>query len=76
MPSSRRDFFDLVARAAALPAGAEFFSTWLRAQPTHPHSSAPSKPALLQNYQPKFFGEADFAALQSFCEILMAVDRR
>lgn len=74
MLSTRRDLLDLVARAAALPAGAEFFSAWLRAQPTHPHSSAPPEPALLQNYQPKFFSEADFAALQSFCEILIPTD--
>lgn len=74
MLSTRRDLLDLVARAAALPAGAEFLAAWLHAQPAHDHSAAPPEPALLKNYTPRFFAEPDFAALQSFCEILIPTD--
>jgi hypothetical protein len=74
MLSTRRDLLDLLARASALPAGAEFLSTWLRAQPAHDHPSAPPEPPLLKDYKPQFFEEADFAALQSFCEILIPTD--
>jgi len=71
---SRRDLLDLVGRAAALPGGAEFFSAWLRAQENHQHSAAPPEPPLLKDYQPKFFAADDFAALQSYCEILIPTD--
>jgi hypothetical protein len=74
---SRRDFVDLALRAAALPGAAEFFSTWLRAADQHQHissSAAPPEPPLLRDYQPKFFGAEDFAALQSFTEILIPTD--
>jgi hypothetical protein len=74
MPITRRDLLDLVARAAALPGGAEFLGTWLHAQQTHPHSDAPPEPPLLANYRPQFFAADDFAALQSFCEILIPTD--
>jgi hypothetical protein len=65
---------DLVMRAAALPGGAEFLATWLRAQENHQHSDAPPEPPLLKNYQPQFFAAEDFAALASFCEILIPAD--
>jgi hypothetical protein len=71
---SRRDLLETAGRAALLPGAAEFFAVWLRAQESHRHSSAPPEPALLQNYQPKFFDAADFAALQAFTEILIPTD--
>jgi hypothetical protein len=74
---SRRDFVDLALRAAALPGAAEFFSTWLRAADQHQHissSAPPPEPPLLRDYQPKFFGAEDFAALQAFTEILIPTD--
>ncbi len=76
MPS-RRDFVDLALRVAALPGGAEFFSTWARAANQHQHSSssaAPPEPPLLRDYQPKFFSAEDFAALEAFTEILIPTD--
>jgi hypothetical protein len=75
---SRRDFVDLALRAAALPGAAEFFSTWARAAANqHQHissSAAPPEPPLLRDYQPKFFGAEDFAALEAFTEILIPTD--
>jgi hypothetical protein len=76
MPS-RRDVLDLAIRAAALPGGAEFFSAWLQAgqaSSDHNHIAAPPEPPLLRNYQPKFFSGEDFAALQTFTEILIPTD--
>ena len=73
MPT-RRDLLDLVLRAATLPGGAEFLATWLHAADDHNHSTAPPEPPLLRNYQPKFFGPEDFAALQAFTEILIPTD--
>jgi hypothetical protein len=61
-------------RAVALPGGAEFFSAWLHAQENHSHSDAPPEPPLLANYKPRFFASDDFAALESFCEILIPTD--
>jgi hypothetical protein len=77
MLPSRRDLLDLVARAAALPGAAEFFSSWLAAAQDHAHSSgnaAPPEPPLLRDYQPKFFTPKDFAALEAFTEILIPTD--
>jgi len=74
MLPSRRDLLELAGRAAALPGAAEFFATWLKAADDHQHSSAPPEPPLLRNYQPKFFGPEDFAALESFTEILIPRD--
>jgi hypothetical protein len=74
MLSTRRDLLDLLARAAALPTGAEFLSAWLHAQESHQHSDAPPESSLLANYKPQFFASDDFAALQSFCEILIPTD--
>jgi hypothetical protein len=73
MLPSRRDLLDLVARAAALPAGAEFLSAWQSAG-AHGHTDAPPEPPLLRAYKPRFFDTADFEALQSFCEILIPTD--
>jgi len=76
---SRRDLLDLAVRASALPGAAEFFSAWLRAAPDSQHAAAtnpfaPPEPPLLRDYQPKFFGAEDFAALQAFTEILIPTD--
>lgn len=73
---SRRDFVDLIVRAAALPGAAEFFSTWALATVQHDHSSsaAPPEPPLLRDYTPKFFAADDFEALRAFTEILIPTD--
>ncbi len=77
MNMTRRDLLDLAVRAGALPGASEFFSTWLGAAQSHEHaagSAAPPQPPLLQNYKPKFFDPENFAALQSFTEILIPTD--
>jgi hypothetical protein len=74
MLPSRRELLDLVMRAASLPAGAEFFSSWVRAQEGHRHSDAPPEPPLLRDYHPRFFSVEDFTALERFCEILIPTD--
>ena len=74
MQFTRRDLVELVFRAAALPGGAEFLTAWLGAQPAHQHSAAPPEPPLLKDYRPQFFDTNDFAALESFCEILIPTD--
>ncbi len=76
---SRRDVLDLAVRASALPGAAEFFAAWLRAATDSQHAAAtnafaPPEPPLLRDYQPKFFGVEDFAALQAFTEILIPTD--
>ena len=73
---NRRDFVDLIVRAAALPGAAEFFSVWAHAANQHDHSSsaAPPEPPLLRDYKPKFFAPDDFAALRAFTEILIPTD--
>jgi hypothetical protein len=76
MLTTRRDLLELAMRAAALPGGAEFMATWLKAQ-EHNHaanSSAPPEKPLFNNYQPKFFSPEDFEALQAFTEILIPTD--
>jgi len=68
---------DLAVRAAALPSAAGFLSAWLQAAQDHQHqsgSSAPPEPPLLRDYKPAFFAPEDFAALQSFTEILIPTD--
>jgi hypothetical protein len=77
MLPSRRDLVDLAIRAAALPGAAEFLSAWQAAAQEHQHdagSAAPPEPALLRDYQPKFFAPDDFEALQAFTEILIPAD--
>jgi hypothetical protein len=73
---SRRDLLEMALRAAALPGGAAFFSTWLRADtgPPHPGPIAPPEPPLLRDYQPAVFDLRDFDALQAFTEILIPTD--
>jgi hypothetical protein len=73
---SRRDLLDMALRAAALPGGAAFFSTWLRADSGHSHagSAAPIEPPLLRDYQPAFLDRSDFDALRAFTEILIPTD--
>jgi hypothetical protein len=78
---SRRELLDLAVRASVLPGAAEFFSVWLRAAAETPQQHgaatnlyAPPEPPLLRDYQPKFFGAEDFAALQAFTEILIPTD--
>ncbi len=74
---TRRSLLDLAIRAAALPAGMEFFAAWSKAAQSHNHSmgsSAPPDPHLLRDYKPKFFGSEDFGALQAFTEILIPTD--
>jgi hypothetical protein len=73
MHLNRRELLDLGVRAAALPGAAEFFSTWLKAA-DHNHSTAPPESPLLRDYKPNFFAPDDFAALQSFTEILIPTD--
>src|SRR6266568_4316809 len=72
---TRRDLLDLAVRAAALPGAAEFFSVWFQAAGQQsPGRLAPPEPPLLREYQPKFFGAEDFAALQAFTAILIPTD--
>jgi hypothetical protein len=71
---SRREMFELAARAASLPGAAVFFAAFLKAQPGHSHAPAPPQPDLLSDYQPKFFSAADFQVLQAFTEILIPTD--
>lgn len=74
---TRRDLLALAARAAGLPGAAQFLAARLQAADGHQHSSnapAPPEPPLLHNYQPKFLGAADFAALKAFTEILIPSD--
>ncbi|HEY3741217.1 MAG TPA: gluconate 2-dehydrogenase subunit 3 family protein [Bryobacteraceae bacterium] len=74
MGSSRRRFLETAARAAALPGAAAFFAAWLPAQEHQHTSTAPPDPGFFNNYTPKFFDADDFAALQSFTEILIPTD--
>ena len=71
---SRREMLDLAVRAAALPGATEFFAAWLQQSAATVNPNAPPEPPLLRDYQPKFFGAEDFAALQAFTEILIPTD--
>ena len=70
---TRRRLLRLAAAAAALPGAADFLAPWLRAQ-AHDQHYAPPDPGLLKDYQPKFFGADDFAALEAFATILIPTD--
>lgn len=74
MPPTRRELLELVTRVAALPAGAEFFSTWLEAADHEHGPAAPPEPPLLRNYKPRFFDASGFEALESFMDILIPRD--
>ena len=71
---TRRSLLDLAVRVAATPAGLEFFSAWKMTAQGHDHTSAPPESPILRDYQPRFFSPEDFAALQSFTEILIPTD--
>ncbi len=74
---SRRSLLDLAVRAAATPAGMEFFAAWSKAAAQHTHSAdeaMTSEPSPLRDYQPRFFSGEDFEALQAFTEILIPTD--
>jgi|tagenome__1003787_1003787.scaffolds.fasta_scaffold20988105_2 hypothetical protein len=74
---SRRTLLESVIRISSLPAGMAFFAEWTKAAQQHQHatgSPAPKDTSELANYQPQFFGPEDFAALQSFTEILIPTD--
>jgi hypothetical protein len=73
MLPTRRELLDLVACAAALPAGAEFLAAW-QAAGGPVHSDAPPDSPLLRDYKARFFDAADFEALADFCEILIPTD--
>ncbi len=71
---TRRSLLDFAVRVAATPVGMEFFAAWKMAAQEHDHASAPPEPPILRDYQPRFFAPEDFAALQSFTEILIPTD--
>ena len=75
---TRRDLFELAARAAMTPAGLAFLTAWKAggAQAgAHNHGApAGAKELALADYQPHFLSPADFEALQSFTEILIPTD--
>jgi hypothetical protein len=73
---SRRELLDMALRAAAVPGGAAFFATWLRADTGHQHPAfvAPPETPLLRDYRPAFFEQSDFDALEAFTEILIPTD--
>ena len=64
----------LTAYALALPGAADFFTAWLKAAGAHEQHYAPPDPGRLNDYQPKFFGADDFAALEAFTAILIPTD--
>jgi hypothetical protein len=71
---TRRRLLRLAAYAATLPGALEFLSPWLEAASGHTQHYAPPDPGKLRDYEPKFFGRDDFAALQAFTEILIPTD--
>jgi len=73
---TRRDLLRLTACALAADRAAEFFGAWLEAAHVHGggQGAAPPEPAVLRDYKPQFFDQADFAALQAFTEILIPTD--
>jgi gluconate 2-dehydrogenase subunit 3-like protein len=73
---TRRDLLRLTTYALASRGAAEFFGAWLQAATVggHAQSVAPAEPPTLRNYKPTFFTAEDFAALQSFTEILIPTD--
>ena len=64
----------LTAYALALPGASDFFSAWLAAAEPHDQHYAPPDPGRLNDYQPKFFDAADFAALEAITAILIPTD--
>lgn len=75
--TTRRSLLALAIRAAATPAGIDFFARWSKAAGAQQHShgsAAPPEPSTFANYEPKFFSAEDFEALKSFTEILIPTD--
>src|SRR5215471_12063529 len=73
---TRRELIDLAMRAAVLPGAAEFFGAWFQAAQADygRGAAAPPEPPLLTAYEPTFFSQEDFEALQAFTEILIPTD--
>jgi hypothetical protein len=74
---SRRTLLDSIVRISSLPAGMAFFSAWTRAAQQHQHASGSAvgkDTSELARYQPQFFAQEDFEAIQSFTEILIPRD--
>jgi hypothetical protein len=78
---TRREAGSMIARAAAIAGGAEFFDAWLKAQPgtvtPHAHQSntvAPPELDRWSSYKPKFFSPEEFQALDAFTAILIPTD--
>jgi hypothetical protein len=74
---TRRSLLSLAIRAAATPAGIEFFEKWSKAAVQHHHAdggAAPPEPSTMRDYRPQFFSAEDFEALESFTEILIPTD--
>lgn len=82
MTVSRRTLLEWAIRASATPAGIHFFSRWTEAAQSQSatahsgtsHSGAQSAPDFLATYPPQFFSARDFAALESFTQILIPTD--
>src|ERR1051325_78727 len=70
---TRRRLIRLAAYAVTLPGALEFFHPWLHAAGGGQHY-APPDPGKLRDYEPKFFGADDFAALEAFTAILIPTD--
>jgi hypothetical protein len=73
MELTRRRLLRLTAYAVTLPGAMEFFGPWLQAT-GHEQHYAPPDPGKLRDYQPKFFDQDDFAALEAFTAILIPTD--
>lgn len=73
MDLTRRRLIRLAAYAVTLPGALEFFHPWLHAAGGGQHY-APPDPGKLRDYEPKFFGADDFAALEAFTAILIPTD--
>jgi len=70
---TRRRLIRLAAYAVTLPGALEFFHPWLHAAGGGQHY-APPDTGKLRDYEPKFFGADDFAALEAFTAILIPTD--
>lgn len=78
---TRRDASWMISRAFAAAGAQPFFSGWIRAAEADAHayahgagSHAPPEPDRWMGYKPRFFSPEQFAALQSFTEILIPSD--
>ena len=80
---TRRNAAWLIAKAAALAGGPEFFSRWTEAQQAGDqhapqehasHSAAPPDPHDWNSYKPQFFSPAEFSTLDAYTAILIPSD--